>query len=86
MYVEGEIYFRKGSLLRVFISLYFFLEIMEDFLYNYIIIIRCLNVIGNCYNLFGNYEEVLKFYIKVYDMRGKFLGVKNYLDLLFFKG
>ena len=86
LYAEGEIYFRKGSLPRALTSLHLSLEIMEDLLHNHTITTRCLNAIGNCHNLLGNYEEALKFYTKAYDMRGKLSGAKNHLDLPFFKG
>lgn len=59
---------------------------MEDFVGNYISIMKCLNVIGNCYNMFGNFNDVMNFYIRVYEMRKVFLVLNNYLDLLFFMG
>lgn len=50
LFVEGEIYYRRKNVFKVFKSLFGFLKIMEEFWKNYISKIRCLNVIGNCYN------------------------------------
>lgn len=86
MYVKGEIFYKKGSVLEVFRSLCFLFDLMEDFVGNYISIMKCLNVIGNCYNEFWNFYDVMKFYIRVYEMRKVFLVLNNYLDLLFFIG
>lgn len=86
LYVEGEIYYRKGSLQRALTSLYLSREIMEDLLQNHTITTRCLNAIGNCHNRLGNHEEALKFYTKAYEMRRKLSGSKNHLDLPFYKG
>jgi len=86
LYVEGEIYYRKGSLPRALTSLYLSIEIMEDLLQNHTTTTRCLNAIGNCHNRLGNHEEALKFYTKAYEMRRKLSGSKNHLDLPFYKG
>ena len=86
LYVEGEIYCRKGSLQRALKSLYVSREIMEDLLQNHTITTRCLNAIGNCHNRLGNNEEALKLYTKAYEMRKKLSGSKNHVDLPFYKG
>lgn len=86
LYVEGEIYYRKGSLPRALISLSSSLEIMEDFLQNHTSITRCLNAIGNCHNRLGNNKEALKLYIGAYEMRKTLSGSKNHPDLPFYIG
>lgn len=86
LYVEGEIYYRKGSLPRALKSLFLSLEIMEDLLENHTSTTRCLNAIGNCYNVLGNPGEALKFYTRAYEMRKELSGSKNHLDLPFYKG
>ena len=86
LFVEGEIYYRKGSLQRALTSLYLSVEIMEELLQNHTVTTRCLNAIGNCHNRLGNLEEALKFYTKAYEMRRKLSGSKNHLDLPFYKG
>ena len=86
LFVEGEIYYRKGSLQRALTSLYLSVEIMEELLQNHTITTRCLNAIGNCHNQLGNHEEALTSYTKAYEMRRKLSGSKNHLDLPFYKG
>ena len=86
LYVEGEVYYRKGSVPRALKSLYLSLEIMEDLLKKHTSTARCLNAIGNCYNKLGNHEEALMFYTKAYEMRKELSGSKNHLDLPFYKG
>ena len=86
LFVDGEIYYRKGSLQRALTSLYLAVDIMEELLKNHTITTRCLNAIGNCHNQLDNHEEALMFYTKAYEMRRKLSGSKNHLDLPFYKG
>ena len=86
LYVEGEIYYKKGSIPKALESLHISLKIKEDLLGSHTSTTRCLNAIGNCYNMLGNFKEALTFYTRAYEMRRALSGSNNHVDFPFFKG
>lgn len=86
LFVEGEVYYRRGNIPRALRSFLNSLEIMDELLKTHTSTTRCLNAIGNCYNKTGDYERALQYYTRAYDMRRELSGTKNHWDLPYFKG
>ena len=81
LYVEGEIYYRRGNSPSALKNLFVSLGIKQELLKNHVSTTRCLNAIGNCYNKLGDPKEAMKFYTRAYEMTKELSGSKNHLDL-----
>ena len=86
MYVEGEISYKKGSVQEALRTLRSSLDLMEDLVGNHTSTTKCLNAIGNCYNMLGNFNDAMNFYTRAYEMRKALSASNNHLDLPFFMG
>ena len=85
LYVQGEVYYRAGSMARALRILHRSLKIMEDILQSHTSTTRCLNAIGNCQNKLGRLNEAIKYYSRAYDMRKDLSGSMNHFDVPVFK-
>ena len=86
LYVEGEISYKKGSVQEALRTLRSSLDLMEDLVGNHTSTTKCLNAIGNCYNMLGNFNDAMNFYTRAYEMRKALSASNNHLDLPFFMG
>ena len=86
LYVEGEISYKKGSVHEALRTLRSSLDLMEDLVGNHTSTTKCLNAIGNCYNMLGNFNDAMNFYTRAYEMRKALSASNNHLDLPFFMG
>ena len=86
LYVQGEVYYRAGNMVKALRVLHRSLKIMEDLLQSHTSTSRCLNAIGNCHNKLGKHDEAIQYYTKAYEMRKELSGSMNHFDMPFFKG
>ena len=86
LYVKGEISYKKGSVQEALRTLRSSLDLMEDLVGNHTSTTKCLNAIGNCYNMLGNFNDAMNFYTRAYEMRKALSASNNHLDLPFFMG
>ena len=85
LYFEGEIYYQYRGYRTAIICLESSLDLMEGALKPDTNLVRCCNVLGNCYYGLDRPEKALEFYNKALKMREELSGSDYHYDMPVYK-